>query len=521
MKTLYSVLLLVLLAGISSPNQAIAQDCSSFDDCYKKAKDHRKYEGSITLLTKAIKFAKKDKEQLGKAYYLRGKYRYKLIKGEDKKAIKACEMDLEASLENNPSYYWAKDYLINLYLYKQKDYKKAKKYIDNLLIEEPDNAYLHYEYGAYYGVTTQYNKRLEEYKIGYDLIVENKNSAKEVSKWDLAAIVQWYIYMFRYEQGKLVYDSETLALLEKGAAVLPGVSYIHGELAQAQFDNNQTDKALITAKKTFALETKGEEKSPGALFVMGYDDFINFDYKSAANKFERAIKNRKKKQSDKLHPAYEFYYNASRYETLYYGSNDNWKNAEGSMKEGLKKAIELSKGTSYESLIPKMEEYLAKVEEHSNELARRIGLANAKYFDEFRANFSQLPNGYTLDYNTLTGRDISGLRMIDHYFPRSSNYSAIGLVAKGSAGYVFLIMNKDVRSAYLEQIDFVILITDAYGNLIEKNTAAYSQIDNGQVSVKGWFKLSTDGVNYKFDCQNETVYNGELKQWTVEGNCNE
>ncbi|WP_420580151.1 tetratricopeptide repeat protein [Reichenbachiella sp.] len=506
---------LLAIIGVVSLLPAQAQNCKGLEDCLAKANElpnnQSGNEKAIEYLTKAIKYAKKDPEAQAKAYHKRGRRTYRIANNE--KLTKAAQQDFEKTLQITPDYYWPKYYLIYLAMYKQKDLPRAKMLLDQFLSAEPQNAHLYYLQGRYELRKGNLDKELSSYVRFQELMLSGENTNDQVGDVDLAWAEEAYIDAYMKKQGLKVYDQKALSILKEGNQIADRHSLISGKLAMAYFDQEQYYSALDEAEIAYGRNKKNAD----ALFVLGYDDWFNFDHKSARKKIDLAFE-----YGENPHPAWYFYGNAARYKYYYNTASDEWKYQHEAMTQGFEKFISMASGTRYEKLIPEAQDYLAKIEEYSQAEARRVGKLIANDFEEFKINFSQMPNGYVLDYNTLQGRNVSNLKMTRRYFPMGgSSYAAIGLVAKGKEKYTFLLMSRDVRSAYLEQIDFILLTTDKYGVEVERNSVAYTQKDNGSVSVKGIFKLSTDGTSYFFDCKNTTVATNQVESWQVQGNCDE
>jgi hypothetical protein len=288
-----------------------------------------------------------------------------------------------------------------------------------------------------------------------------------------------------------------------------------GEYALACFDNDDVSKALYIARKTIEKEKSlksYEYKNSGASFVLGFMDFENKNYRFAANSLSVAYTNRKK-----AHPAVSFY--SAVADHTYYATiaTNLWSVNINKIKKKYNESIKLSEGTKFEYLIENAKMHIDEIDNPNSNAGESENQEHD--FKQFLVNFNQLPSSYTLDYNTLQGRDITDLAITKKYYPYIKNVSAIGQISSCDNGYVFLIMLKTVRKNN-ETISFTTLTTDLRGNETESKNITSSQIDMGNVTIFGNFTMSINGSNYTINSEKEYIATGHKDKETINGSCN-
>ena len=241
-------------------------------------------------------------------------------------------------------------------------------------------------------------------------------------------------------------------------------------------------------------------------------DFENKNYKSAATSLSVAYANRKK-----THPAVSFY--SAVADHTYYATiaTNLWSANINKIKKKYNESIKLSEGTKFEYLI---ENAKMHIDEIDNPTSSAVESENQEHnFKQFLVNFNQLPSSYTLDYNTIQGRDITDLAMTKKYISNGSTVSAIGLINSCDNGYVFLLMYVNKRK-YTTTIDFLALTTDLEGNGTSSENITSSQIDMGEPTILGTFSMRINGNDYTINTEQEYIATGKKNSRTINGNCN-
>ncbi len=510
MKIQFAFLFLLFFIG-----NGYSQKCSNFQDCLNKYDNTNNNEDQVKYATKAIKYAKKDARKLAKAYYYRGIAYYYLVSDELKPSeIKKAENDLLAAVEADPTYYWSYSWLGSVYGNLTEEYEKGianyNKYISNnpkAAFPYRDRASMH----KYYGKT---DLALKDYANAFELLVSKENTL-EINEKKSSKIILDYVKIIQEQNNETVYTPETLAILESALTLAPSQPYVMGEYALACFDNDDVSKALYIARKTIEKEKSlksYEYKNSGASFVLGFMDFENKNYKSAATSLSVAYANRKK-----AHPAVSFY--SAVADHTYYATiaTNLWSVNINKIKEKYNESIKLSEGTKFEYLIENAKMHIDEIDNPTSSAGESENQEHN--FKQFLVNFNQLPSSYTLDYNTLQGRDITGLAITKKYYPYIKNVSAIGQISSCDNGYVFLIMLKTVRKN-TETISFTTLTTDLRGNETESKNITNSQIDMGNVTIYGNFSMSINGSNYTINSEKEYIATGKKDTETINGSCN-
>jgi len=164
------------------------------------------------------------------------------------------------------------------------------------------------------------------------------------------------------------------------------------------------------------------------------------------------------------------------------------------------------------------------LQQNPNEAIKQIQAdTEAKYasqipeFREFEINFQQLPSSYTLDYNTVQGRDITNLAGTRRLFRTATSVSAIGRINNCDGGGTFLVLLRR-NTASSEISTFAIIKADKYGNDKGYQIITQTQKDMGNVSIIGGFTLTINGNFYTFNATKKHT-NGHVETETITGSC--
>lgn len=506
---------LIILFLLFFIGNGYTQKCSSYEDCISKYNGTNNEEDQVSYATKAIKYAKKEGLNPAKAYYSRGISYYYLASNDKKPSeIKKAEVDFLTAIEADPTYYWSYSWLGSVYGNLTKDYNRGIANYNKYINANPKAAFPHRDRASMHRYYGKPDLALKDYKKAYDLMV-NKENTLEIDDKKRSKIILDYVDAIQDKNNEVIYTPETLSILESALVFAPTEPYLLGELALAYFDNNQIEKAkeiaILAIGKEKTLKSY-EYKNSGASFVLGFLNFENEEYSSAARNLSVAYTNIKKS-----HPAVSFY-SAIADHTYYATSATNlWSVNVNKIKKKYQEAITLSEGTKYEYLIANAKLQLDAIE---NPNSTKGESENQEHdFKQFLVNFNQLPSSFTLDYNTVEGRDVTDLTMTKKYFPNGGNINAIGLISSCDKGYVFLLMYKTKRSNN-ETINFLTLSTDLKGNETSSKNITTSQIDNGNTTIFGNFSMNINGNNYTINSQKEYIATGKIDKNNLSGSCN-
>ncbi|PHS62569.1 MAG: hypothetical protein COB12_10600 [Flavobacterium sp.] len=492
-----------------------SQKCSNYDDCISHRNSTNNKEDQVKYATKAIKYAKKEGKNPSEAYFYRGISYYYLVSKENKPSeIKKAEDDFLAAIEADPSYYWSYSWLGSVYGNLTKEYEKGVANYNKYISKNPNAAFPYRDRGSMHNYYGKPELALNDYSKAYKLIVSKENTLK-INDEKRSDIILDYVKIIQEQNNETVYTPETLAILESALTLAPSEPYVMGEYALACFDNDDVSKALYIARKTIEKEKSlksYEYKNSGASFVLGFMDFENKNYRYAANSLSVAYTNRRKP-----HPAVSFY--SAVADHTYYATiaTNLWSVNINKIKEKYNESIKLSEGTKFEYLIADAKMHIDEID---NPNTTPQESENQEHdFKQFLVNFNQLPSNYTLDYNTIQGRDISGLAMTKKYISNGSTVSAIGLINSCDNGYVFLLMYVNKRK-YTTTIDFLALTTDLKGNGTSSENITSSQIDMGETTILGTFSIRINGDNYTINTEQEYTATGKKNSRTINGSCN-
>ncbi|MFK5986805.1 MAG: hypothetical protein QM479_15470 [Pseudomonadota bacterium] len=510
MKIQFTFLFLLFFIG-----NGYSQKCSNYEDCISHRNSTNNKEDQVKYATKAIKYAKKEGKSPSEAYFYRGISYYYLVSKENKPSeIKKTEDDFLAAIESDPSYYWSYSWLGSVYGNLTKEYEKGVANYNKYISKNPNAAFPYRDRASMHNYYGKPDLALNDYAKAYKLIVSKENTLK-INDEKRSDIILDYVKIIQEQNNETVYTPETLAILESALTLAPSQPYVMGEYALACFDNDDVSKALYIARKTIEKEKSlksYEYKNSGASFVLGFMDFENKNYKSAATSLSVAYANRKK-----AHPAVSFY--SAVADHTYYATiaTNLWSANINKIKEKYNESIKLSEETKFEYLIENAKMHIDEIDNPNSSAGESENQEHD--FKQFLVNFNQLPSSYTLDYNTIQGRDISDLAITKKYYPYIKNVSAIGQISSCDNGYVFLIMLKSVRKN-TETISFTTLTTDLRGNETESKNITTSQIDMGNVTIFGNFSMSINGSNYTINSEKEYIATGHKDKETINGSCN-
>lgn len=133
------------------------------------------------------------------------------------------------------------------------------------------------------------------------------------------------------------------------------------------------------------------------------------------------------------------------------------------------------------------------------------------WFREYTSKFVQLPNTYTLDYNSIAGVDVTNMTFVQNEKYKIGNPSefAIGRIAVCSNGNMILLrMTRSVKSG-MDRTSFRVYTYDSLGNEINQQKIAETQKYNGQFPILSTFTIRNNNGDWAADIK-VTYQNGKV-----------
>lgn len=326
MNKLFITAILILLSFRIS-----AQDCTSAKDCLEQGQKYGADKRTYDYYDKALKFAKKEGINPSEIYQHRGINSYKLYTPDYKEAIK----DFNSAIKADPKNIWAYVWIANVYAYGDKDYKKANKYLGEVLEKFPNDVRVLRERGNINKYYNNLNLATTDYEMAYNLVVDDPS---QVEAWTAAEIVRWHAELTMQARQMKFADEAIVTILENGLKAAPNDAKLMGELALAYYDIDKKDKAIEFGKKAHAID----ENNVGSLFVaMELHDAGNY-YASSALMWK--VKN----IAIHGHPLIYYYFSSALWAHIYKTAKNQWESNRGIIKSMLESAVETGSGTKYD-----------------------------------------------------------------------------------------------------------------------------------------------------------------------------
>jgi len=509
MKILFTLLAFVVVLSVQ------AQNCATFKECLDKGYN-ASGDTAVDYFEKAIKLSKKTAEDQSRAYDGLARVFYKKWYGKkDKKNTSAAIKNFEKAIKLNPKNYRANSWLTAFYQTKLKDENLALKTANMAIKEMPNNANVYHNIAHVYRYFNKPDQAYTAFIKAKDVLIDTKESGDYTAS-DIEDILLWAVYMQPRKAKRNYYTQVEVTELEKYIDIAPKSAKLWGELALANYDMGNLEEATTTGNRAHVLdgEKSGDKAfsatSTGGLFIKGLEDFKAKRYKDAAFRMSAALD--KDKNNHVLFPYYRavtnFFYTVENYPK-------RWKDIKGLTIRQFEQTLKNAPGTPHENLVADANYYLDLINNPKSKIAAPKNWA--KDFEEFKINFSPLPASYTLNYNTLQGRNISSLAATKE-LANGQEINAIGLLCQGAGGYAFLYQSR-TRSRNSDRSSFWVLKTDANGKKILEKKIAHTQKDMGKLTIKGSFTLTTSASGYTIN-GTDTYANGHTNSASSSGSCN-
>ena len=137
-------------------------------------------------------------------------------------------------------------------------------------------------------------------------------------------------------------------------------------------------------------------------------------------------------------------------------------------------------------------------------------------FQEFDAQFPQIPSRYELDYNTLQVRSLATLELSKKLFGNYSDMNAIGKLASGASTHAYLVVSRS-RKSVSDNTTFSVLVLDKYGNKISYTNVGSTQKVRDQFTLFTRLSITTNGTSWTIKRNTETA--GKPRIETYSGSC--
>ncbi|WP_456463039.1 hypothetical protein [Lutibacter sp.] len=141
-------------------------------------------------------------------------------------------------------------------------------------------------------------------------------------------------------------------------------------------------------------------------------------------------------------------------------------------------------------------------------------------YNKYISKFIQLPNTYKLNYNNISGVEVTNTIFVQKEKYRLGNPSefAIGRIAKCSNGNkIILRMTRSIKNG-MDRSSFRIFKYDSEGNLLNNQKIAETQKFNGQFPILSNFTITNNQGNWTANVT-VTYQNGKEYQEAYNGSC--
>ncbi len=134
------------------------------------------------------------------------------------------------------------------------------------------------------------------------------------------------------------------------------------------------------------------------------------------------------------------------------------------------------------------------------------------WYNEYISKFVQLPNTYSLNYNNISGTDVTNTTFVqkEKYRLGNPNEFAIGRIAKCSNGNKIVLRMTRIIKNGMDRSSFRIFKYDSQGNLLNEQKIAETQKFNDQFPILSNFTITNNqgiwSAKVKVTYQNGKVY---------------
>lgn len=329
--------IIILLSVFSL--QLKSQDCASANDCLQKGINSNFSSQAIELLDQALKLGKKEKINLSKIYFERG------VKYYNKNATKDALKDFEDAIKSDPTYYWPYSWKAAIYQVKEKDYDKAKKFLDEVVKTFPNEPRSYYDRAHNHRYYNNIEIAHADFETAYNMLVMMMDGADQIDANTKGNICKWYAISYMKKNNLYVYDARALEILESGKNFAPNSPIMLGELAMAYYDNGRFQEATTIGNKAVSLDKATyNSKNVGGNFIVGMKAFEDKDYFTSASHLNYAITN-----LSNPHPLIYYYSALASWFHYYHNAPKLWSSHVAQIKNKLEMAYKYGQGTKYES----------------------------------------------------------------------------------------------------------------------------------------------------------------------------